>query len=259
MIILRSLIYGTTAVLSSSKFDAAQVVREIDEHKITVVSLVPTMLKRVLDAGLTNPTHLRFALIGGGPLDADLVDRAASVGVQTIQAYGLTETGSMVTVSSIGSDPRSVGHPVPGINIKVAVDGEILVSGPMVAASSIAGDGFLHTGDLGHLTGAGLRVLGRKSDTIITGGENVAPQEIEEILRSHPAIREAAVFGRKHPEWGEAIAAKVILRPDERLHEDELRHFCGQRLARYKIPKEIEEVESLPLTSSGKLSRRDLV
>jgi o-succinylbenzoate---CoA ligase len=117
----------------------------------------------------------------------------------------------------------------------------------------------LRTGDLGRLDDRGrLIVVGRKSDTIVTGGENVSPAEVEAVLREHPAVVDAGVFARPHGDWGEAVTAKVVLRPDASATEDELRAWAAARLARFKVPKTVELADALPHTASGKLLRRAL-
>ena len=133
----------------------------------------------------------------------------------------------------------------------LAADGEILVEGP-----TVAGGGVLHTGDLGAFEDGRLRVIGRKSDTIVTGGENVAPAEVEAALLEHPAVADAGVFARPHPEWGEAVTARVVLR--EPAEPEELRAWLGERIARFKVPKAIVVAQDLPRTASGKLLRREL-
>ena len=159
----------------------------------------------------------------------------------------------MVTVSVAG-DAETAGTPLPGIDVRLAGDGEILVAGPVVA-----GGGVLHTGDLGRFDERGnLTVIGRKADTIVSGGENVAPAEVEAVLLAHPAVAEAGVFARPHPEWGEAVTAQVVLRPGAVADADELRGWCAERLAPYKVPKAVEIVDVLPRTASGKLLRRRL-
>jgi O-succinylbenzoic acid--CoA ligase len=155
-----------------------------------------------------------------------------------------------VTVAEPG-DVATSGSPLPGLRVAIAADGEILVEGP-----TVAGGGVLRTGDLGRLEDGRLVVVGRKSDTIVTGGENVAPTEVESVLLEHPAVAEAGVIGRSDPEWGEAVTAFVVLRGSA--SPDELRAFCAARLARYKVPKAIEPVDALPRNRSGKLLRREL-
>jgi o-succinylbenzoate---CoA ligase len=138
--------------------------------------------------------------------------------------------------------------------VRLAADGEILVGGPTVAP---AAGPVLHTGDLGAWNADGvLYVVGRKAETIVTGGENVAPSEVEAVLEGHPAVAEAAVHGTPHREWGEAVVATVVVRDD--VSEDELRAHCAARLAAFKVPKAIRFADALPRTRSGKLVRERL-
>jgi O-succinylbenzoic acid--CoA ligase len=254
MVLLRSLVYGTAAHLLPAPFDAERANEALMERGITIASLVPTMLARMLDAGLSRPPALRAVLLGGAPSDPTLLARAGAAGIPVAQTYGLTETCSQATTSEPG-DPSTAGWPLPGIDVAIAPDGEILVTGP-----TVAGGGTLYTGDLGRLDERGrLIVSGRKVDTIVTGGENVAPAEVEAVLLAHPAVAEAGVFARPHPEWGEAVTARVLLRDGAATGGDELRAFCAARLASYKVPKTFElTTEPLPRTASGKLLRRDL-
>jgi o-succinylbenzoate---CoA ligase len=217
----------------------------------TIVSLVPTTLQRLLDAGLRDPPSLRWALLGGAPSTTALQGRAAAAGVRVAPTYGLTEACSQVTVGEVG-DVETSGRALPGVTVALAPDGEILVTGP-----TVAGGGTLRTGDLGRLDDRGrLIVTGRKADTIVSGGENVAPAEVEAVLREHPAVADAGVFARPHPEWGEAVTARVVLRAQAT--DDELREWARQRLAGFKVPKTIEVADALPRTASGKLLRREL-
>ena len=140
------------------------------------------------------------------------------------------------------------------MELEIAADGEILVRGPMVARGAVATDGWLHTGDLGRLDDDGrLHVLGRLKELIVTGGENVAPLEVEQALLAHPAVADAGVAGLPDPDWGEAVTAFVVLR--EPVAADELRDWCRQRLEPFKVPKTIHEVERLPRNAGGKLLR----
>jgi len=229
----------------------------------TLVSLVATTLARLLDAGLEHPPALRCALTGGGPVPAALVERARDAGVPVSLTYGLTESCSQATttpVAEIGGAPASAGTPLFCTRLRIAADGEILVAGPTVAPAALQADGWLHTGDLGELDERGrLRVSGRKADTIVSGGENVAPAEVEAVLEAHPRVLEAAVLGRVDPQWGEAVTAIVVARGGEQLDVDELRAHCAGVLASYKVPKQIVyATEPLPRTRSGKLLRREL-
>jgi O-succinylbenzoic acid--CoA ligase len=239
MVLLRSAIAGTTAVL-----DVA------DRDDVTIASLVPTQLARLLEAGVVPGPRLRVVMLGGAPADPTLLARARASGWPVAPTYGLTQACSAVTVAEPG-DVETSGSPLPGLRVAIAADGEILVEGP-----TVAGGGVLRTGDLGRLERGRLVVVGRKSDTIVTGGENVAPTEIESVLLEHPAVAEAGVIGRPDPEWGEAVTAFVVLRASA--SPDELRAFCAARLAGYKVPKAVEAVDALPRNRSGKLLRREL-
>ncbi len=240
MVLLRSAIHATTAVLGAP-----------DTRGVTLASLVPTQLARLLDAGTAPPPGLRAVVLGGAPAPRALLERARDAGWPVAPTYGLTQACSQVTVGEIG-DVETSGRALPGVRVTLAPDGEILVEGP-----TVAGGGTLRTGDLGTLDDRGrLRVTGRKTDTIVTGGENVAPAEVEAVLLAHPAVADAGVFARPHPEWGEAVTARVVLRGPAT--PDELRAWAHGRLARFKVPKEIELADGLPRTASGKLLRREL-
>jgi O-succinylbenzoic acid--CoA ligase len=262
-ILMRSAIYGTTAVVHE-RFDTQAVLHALDEREITLVSLVATTLGRLLDAGLEQPPALRCALTGGGPVPSALLERAREAGVPVSQTYGLTESCSQATttpLAAIGEDPRAAGTPLFCTKVEVVPDGEILLAGPTIAPGGRdAGDGWLHTGDLGELDEDGrLRVRGRASETIVSGGENVAPSEVEAVLEAHPGVLEAAVLGRPDPQWGEAVTAIVVARPGAALAEEGLRAHCGASLASFKVPKQfVLTADPLPRTRSGKLLRREL-
>jgi o-succinylbenzoate---CoA ligase len=170
---------------------------------------------------------------------------------------GAGEDSRLVTIEHTSAH---AGPPLFCTQVRIAGDGEILVAGPTVVPASLAPDGWLHTGDLGELDQCGfLHVTGRKADTIISGGENVAPAEIEAVLETHPDVLEAAVLARADPRWGEAVTALVLKRPGSAARPEVLRAHCAARLAPYKVPKRIELVaEPLPRTRSGKLLRREL-
>ena len=206
MILVRSAAAAGTVVLEPPPFDADRVVAAAAARDVTLASLVPTMLQRVLDAGGRPGPRLRRVLLGGGPVSPALMRRAADAGFPVSQTYGLTEACSTVTLAEPG-DLETAGRALPGTGLTVAADGEILISGPTVVGEWDA----LRTGDLGRLDDEGrLTVIGRKSDTIVTGGENVAPAEVEAVLEEHPGVAEAAVFARPHPEWGESVIALVV-------------------------------------------------
>ena len=252
MILVRAAAAAGTVVLEP--FDADRTARQLREGDITLASLVPTMLARILDAGGRPGPRLRRVLLGGGPVPPALMRRAADAGFPVSQTYGLTEACSTVTLAEPG-DLETAGRALPGTGLTVAKDGEILISGPTVVGEWDA----LRTGDLGRLDEQGrLTVIGRKSDTIVSGGENVAPAEVEAVLEEHPQVAEAAVFARPHPEWGESVTALVVADGETAPSAAELHEHVSSRLAGFKVPKRFELVTRLPRTASGKLLRREL-
>jgi len=234
-IVHRAAIFGSTLVVHE-RFEVDRVRQELARGAITHVSLVPTMLDRL---GELEAPALRALLLGGGPIPRGLLGG----GLPVVPTYGMTETASAVATGI-------PGDPLPGVELSVAGDGEILVRGPMVAA-----DGWLATGDLGSLDEQGrLTVEGRKDDTIISGGENVAPARVEAVLEEHPGVAEARVAGRSDPEWGEAVVAFVV----GNVPEAELLAHARRRLSRHEVPKAVRYVAELPRNQAGKLLRAQL-
>jgi O-succinylbenzoic acid--CoA ligase len=251
-ILVRSAIYGTTAVVHE-RFDAEATIAALIGEGITLVSLVPTTLARLLDAGLRDPPALRCALIGGAPVSAGLMARARAAGVRVSQTYGLSETGSQVTTQVPGDGRDDAGPPLFCTRVRIAPGGEIEVAGPTLAP---AAGPWLATGDLGELVDGRLRVTGRRADTIVSGGENIAPTEVEAVLAEHPAVAEAAVLGVPDADWGQAVRALVVLADGAgSVDAGELARHCRDRLAAFKVPKEFAVVDALPRTRSGKLAR----
>ena len=157
--------------------------------------------------------------------------------------YGMTEACSQIA---------TFGWPLAGVELRTVGDGEVMVRGPIVSAGALAADGWLHTGDLGRFDERDrLEIIGRKADTIVTGGENVAPAEVEATLLEHPAVADAAVHPRADPEWGEAVVATVVLRDGATAEAEELRAHCAARLAAFKVPKAVEFADRLPRTRVG--------
>ncbi|HVY97729.1 MAG TPA: o-succinylbenzoate--CoA ligase [Solirubrobacterales bacterium] len=258
-IVMRSVVYGTAAVVHDG-FDVDRVAASLREDGITLVSLVTTMLTRLLDAGadLSGP---RAILVGGGPVPEEPLEEAIAKGATVVQTYGLTETCSQVTTLAPADAKRklgSAGRPLLTTHLRIH-EGEILIQGPTVAPGRADADGWLHTGDLGRIDEEGfLYVEDRMDDLIVSGGENVAPAEVEKVLLRHPEVADAAVIGREDPEWQQAVTAVVVLESGSQVTPDELRRHCAESLAGFKVPKRVELASALPRTPSGKLMRRAL-
>lgn len=281
-IILRSLIYGTAVdLMPAAPFDVDELNRKLSDHPITLISLVPTMLQRLLDAK-TRPwnANLRLILLGGEAPSPELVARCIAEKLPIATSYGLTETASQVATATpdlVYRKPGTVGKPLNGSQARIVDDagedaapevpGEVLVRGGSVmrgyyndpaATAKALRDGWLHTGDIGYLDEDGdLFILQRREDLIVSGGENIYPAEVEAVLRKHPAVAEAVVFGLADASWGQAVAAVVELRAGRSASSDDIIAFSRQRLAGYKIPRHIAFTPTLPRTASGKIQRRE--
>lgn len=288
MILVRSVLDGAGVVLQPG-FDAARVAGALDREGVTLVSLVPTTLKRLLDhrAGRSAPASLRGVLLGGAAAPESLLRRARELGYPVRATYGLTEAASQVaTAGPRDLGPGLVGHPLPGTELKVIdeagaplgfeQEGEVCVRGPSVFAGYLEGpergredarrnarvlqDGWLHTGDRGCLDPQGrLWMRGRRGDLIVSGGENVHPGEVEAALLDHPAVDEVAVAGLSDEDLGQRVAAWVVPRRlDAPPDPDDLLAFARASLAGYKLPRDIRFVPALPRNAMGKLLRREL-
>ncbi len=273
--VVRSVLYGTAVVIQRA-FDPDATARVIDEYGITGVSLVPTMLTRLLDAGWSAPDSLRFVLLGGAPATTELIDRCREHEVPACPTYGMTETASQIataTPAEAAAHPGTVGQPLEFTDVSIVDDagepvepgetGEIVVAGPTVTpgyldderTAAAFDEHGLHTGDAGYRDDDGrLWVRGRRSDRIVTGGENVDPDEVADALRSHPSVADAAVVGLPDAEWGERVAALVVP-GDERPSPESLLDHCEGRLAGFKRPKTIGFAEDVPRTASGTVDR----
>jgi o-succinylbenzoate---CoA ligase len=259
-IVLRSALYRTGIVVD--RFDPAAISDRLRSEPVTIASLVPTMLGRLIDAG-ADLASLRCILLGGGPAPQALVERALDVRAPVTPTYGLTEAASQVATMSPGEvrrKPGSVGPPILTTEVRIDdEDGAICVRGPTVAPQAVDAEGWLRTTDLGRLDEEGyLYVLGRSDDVIVSGGENVSPEEVEQVLLEHPAIVDAGVTAADDPEWQQAVLATVVLSDGADVSEAELREFCRERLAGFKVPKAIAFAPALPRNAQGKLLRREL-
>ena len=277
-ILLRAAL-GGTAVVVHAAFDPGRVLRALESERITRLSLVATMLERVLQQSgdADCPPHLQSLLLGGGPAPADLQERALRQRFPVLATYGLTETCSQATTVDplrLTEQLGTAGPPLWFTDLRIVDEdgrplaqgeaGEILVRGPTVmqgytgqpeATAHALRDGWLHTGDIGLLDGDGnLRVLDRRADLIISGGENVYPAEVESALRAFPAVADAVVVARSDARWGQVPVALVALYAP--LDEATLKVFLEQRLARFKLPQAIHAVPQVPRSAGGKLLRQ---
>ena len=255
LVLLRGVLLGGR-VQVLPRFDPDAVAASDDA---SFTSLVPTMLGRLLDAGV-DLSRFRAILLGGSALSPGLRARAERAGARVVETYGLTESCGGVVYD---------GRPLEGTEVRIGRrDDEIELRGPTLMSgyrsgdrgSAMTVDGWLRTGDAGELDArGGLRVLGRLDDVIVTGGEKVSPQEVEAAIVGDPSVREAAVAGRPDPDWGERVVAWVVpADPSDPPALDELREAVAAVLPRHAAPRELRLVERLPRTFSGKVRRAAL-
>ncbi|WP_049917216.1 o-succinylbenzoate--CoA ligase [Halogeometricum pallidum] len=274
--VLRMPLYGMTVVLRE-EFDAGGAADDVDRFDVTAVSLVPTMLRRMLDSRGTLDSSLRTVLLGGAPAPRELVARCRDYSVPVYPTYGMTETASQMataTPEEAFEHAGTVGRPLFWTDVTVVGEdgerlppgetGEFVVDGPTVspgyygnpaATDEAFGERGLRTGDVGYVDDGGrLYVLNRVDDRIITGGENVDPGEVADVLRSHPDVRDVAVVGVPDDEWGERVSALVVPAGDV-LDRTALVAFARERLAGFKIPRLVAVADELPRTVSGTVKR----
>jgi O-succinylbenzoic acid--CoA ligase len=275
-ILVKSIIYGMKIVLHE-RFDVERALSDIRKERVTIMSVVSAMLTRIMEDLKEErlPSHFRCMLLGGGPAALPLLEACVQKGIPVFQTYGMTETSSQIVTLSPEDSLRklgSAGKPLFPSQLKIMGDekkeaavnepGEIVVKGPNVTSGYLnrekdSGDGWLYTGDIGYLDEEGfLFVLDRRSDLIISGGENIYPAEIEGVLASHPAVREAGVVGSQDYRWGQVPIAFIVKHSE--VSEAEIRSFCLERLAKYKIPKRIYFIDRIPRNASQKIMRREL-
>jgi fatty-acyl-CoA synthase len=288
-----SSLYAGRRIMYLPAFDAAEWVSRAVEERITHAMVVPTMLGRILQAieeSGVEPPALRHLSYGGGRMPLELVERTLRdmPHVDLVNAYGLTETSSTIAMLTpddhreafASADPAvrarlaSVGRPLPSLEVEVrgldevvlppGEKGEIWVRGEQVAGeyvgnNTLTEDGWFRTRDAGWFDEHGfLYVDGRLDDVIVRGAENISPGEVEEVLMAHTAVAEAAVIGIPDPEWGEAVAAVVVLHPEGSASVDELQSWVRERLRSTKTPGVVEFRDELPYSQTGKLLRRVL-
>ena len=289
--ILTRCVEARKPIVLEPRFEPEAVLSTIRRDHVTQISAVPTMLRALLDADHQQTlSKLRFVLLGGAAAPPSLLEEAASRGVVVLTTYGLTEGCSQVTCQRLrpaGTMEPGSGHVLPGLGLRIRRDddtpaapdevGRIQIEGPNLMSGYLAGpqaalhtpftpDGWFDTGDLGALDGSGrLFVHARRTDLVITGGENVYPAEVELCLEAQPGIRRAVVFGVPDERWGQVVAAGVVLHEQDHQDHDQaaaLVAAAAARLASHKLPRLAAALPALPLTPAGKLdraaARRDL-
>ncbi len=274
-------------------FDAEQIFKLIQDHRVTNMFVAPTMLKILMDSPAVNKYDHSFVKsinYGGGPmLVEDLKKAIEKLGPCLIQLYGQAESPMTITYLPHGDHVvdgtkdqikrlASAGYPRTDVEVKIfdGDDNELSVGeiGEIVTRSDVVmkgywrnpeatmqtlKNGWLHTGDMGYMDGCGfLFIMDRTKDMIISGGENIYPREIEEVIIQHPAVREVSVIGIPDPKWGEAVKAVVSLVPGETITESELIIYCQNNMASYKKPKFVDIVDELPKNNYGKILKREL-
>ncbi len=281
-----AVLYAGGSLVLLRKFEAREALAAIQAEGITNLWLAPAMVNMVLqlpDLEAYDTRSVRFIINGGEKMPVPLIQRVlrAFPNAWFSDAYGLTETVSGDTfmdrehvISKIGS----VGKPVVHLAVRVVDEegqevlpnqlGEVVLRGPKVfkgywrdpeATAAAIRDGWFHTGDIGRIDEDGyLYIEDRKKDLIISGGENIASSEVERALYEHPAVVEAAVIGIPDPRWGEVPKAFVVLRSGAEITTQDLIEHCRQRLARFKVPKQVEFIDALPRNPSGKVLKREL-
>jgi malonyl-CoA/methylmalonyl-CoA synthetase len=256
------------AIVLRPRFDARDLASRTSEADLFFG--VPAMYQRLAASGRAEAlAPLRLLVCGSAPLPAALAEEVARAGGQIpLERYGMTET--MMLTSNPYDGPRrpgTVGFPLPGVELRLAEEGEVEVRGPNVIAAyyerpdadaeSFTDDGWFRTGDLGAIGEDGyLTLVGRSKELIITGGFNVHPREVEEVLGEHPDVREVAVVGRPSEAWGEEVTAVIVA--EGRIDPDQLRALAASRLAPYKVPKRFEFAPELPRNALGKIVRNQL-
>lgn len=268
------------------RFDATKVLEVIERDRVTVFEGVPTMYVALLNhpqADRYDLSSLRVGISGGGPIPAEVLDGFEQrFGVVILEGYGLSETASTTTFNISAKERKiySVGKPIYGVEVQIWNDqgavlppgpehpGEVVVRGfntmsryhnnPDATAEAFAG-GWFHTGDIGYLDDDGyFFIIDRKKDLIITGGYNVYPRELEEVLYTHPSVAEAAVVGVPHELLGEEVKAFIELKAGASATEEELIGFAKERLAAYKYPRIVEFRQQLPKLATGKIAKAEL-
>ncbi|MEJ2104250.1 MAG: o-succinylbenzoate--CoA ligase [Ignavibacteriaceae bacterium] len=280
-IITRSLIFGIPLIIPDS-LNPEDLKKSIDKFQPTYISLVAAQLKYFVKNKIEPNAELKNCLLGGGYSENELIKNAIELGWPINKVYGSTETSSFVTALLADEfifKPNSVGRAIPSNKILIVDEnrkelnqfeiGEVVVNSNSLLfgyldqneTQKVFNDGYYFTGDLGYLDEDGyLFIVGRKNHLISTGGENVNPKEVEDVLLLHPMILEAAVFPLEDEKWGEIVAAALVLKDESsKLSYDEIKLFLQNRIASFKIPKKIYIENQLPKTELGKVEKEKLI
>ena len=266
-ILLRSL-YNSTAVTILPKYDKAQVLKLIESENINMMSLVPTILTQLEPSIIHH--NLRVILLGGEFIPMALIDACEKKSLPIYKTYGMTETFSQSVTFSVLDYPHkrdSVGKPLPGMQVRIDKPdadgvGEIHLTGPMVMTGYIDKepiDGDLNTDDIGYVDEDGfVYILNRRKDLIISGGENIYPKELEDLVYTLPSVKECAVVPVPDPKWGQVPALFVAFHDGESMTADAILSFMTKSLAKYKVPKYVKILPALPRNGTGKIVRNEL-
>ena len=266
-ILLRSL-YNGTAVTILPKYDKAQVLKLIESENINMMSLVPTILTQLEPSIIHH--NLRVILLGGEFIPMALIDACEKKSLPIYKTYGMTETFSQSVTFSVLDYPHkrdSVGKPLPGMQVRIDKPdadgvGEIHLTGPMVMTGYIDKepiDGDLNTDDIGYVDEDGfVYILNRRKDLIISGGENIYPKELEDLVYTLPSVKECAVVPVPDPKWGQVPALFVAFHDGESMTADEIVSFMTKSLAKYKVPKYVKILPALSRNGTGKIVRNEL-
>ena len=276
-------IFGNTTILTR-QFDPVQVLNLIEREKVTVFAGVPTMYQVMMQAPgfeQSDLSSLRFCTSGGAPLPVPVIEHyTGKKNIRFKQGFGMTEFGPGLFALAPEDAIRkagSIGRPNTFVDVRVVDDenrslasgevGELVLKGPSMCsgyynnpeATVVDEDGWFHTGDMVYYDEEWyFYVVDRKKDMFISGGENIYPTEIESVLYRHPGVYMCAVIGVPDEKWGEAGIACVVLKPDTTVGEDEMTGFLQSHLARYKVPRKVVFMDSLPVSSMGKILKREL-
>ena len=266
-ILLRSL-YNGTAVTILPKYDKAQVLKLIESENINMMSLVPTILTQLEPSIIHH--NLRVILLGGEFIPMALIDACEKKSLPIYKTYGMTETFSQSVTFSVLDYPHkrdSVGKPLPGMQVRIDKPdadgvGEIHLTGPMVMTGYIDKepiDSDLNTDDIGYVDEDGfVYILNRRKDLIISGGENIYPKELEDLVYTLPSVKECATVPVPDPKWGQVPALFVAFHDGESMTADAILSFMTKSLAKYKVPKYVKILPALPRNGTGKIVRNEL-